>query len=201
MEELRQFKMADGGTVVEMGSRDGHDAKKMADIFNADRVITIEANPESFVDIQRDHPNFENYNVAISDKSGELDFYRVNRDQSEGVRGASSLLNRNDDLLVGISSIIKVPALTMDEFVTLHDIKAIEVMKIDVEGATYEVLSKFSKIRMTRLLHIESEHQEFWEGQHLYEDTVALMTEYGYTQVYFKPVFSGQSDSIWLRNE
>lgn len=201
MEELRKFKGLNGGTVVEMGSRDGHDANAMAIMFNAGRIITIEANPESFNDIQNYYPNFENYNIAISNRSGELDFCKVNRDQSEGIRGASSLLNRNDDLLVGISSIIKVPTVTMDEFVSLHNIDAIEVMKVDVEGATYEALSGFSKIRMTRILHIESEHYEFWEGQHLYEDTAALMTGYGYTQVYFKPVFTAQSDSIWLRNE
>lgn len=199
MHNLRHFTDKFGGTVVEVGSRDGHNAREIADIFRARRVVTIEANPECYADIERDYPQFENYNVAISNVCGTLDFYKVDHSHGETLLGQSSLLYKES--YDNIATKISVPALTMDEFVERRGIGKIEVMKIDVEGATYEVLEGFSKIRMTRLLHIESEHREFWHGQHLYEDTANFMTQAGYEQVYFAPVWTDQSDSIWLRKD
>lgn len=199
MQELRKFVAKGGGTVVELGSRDGHNAKDMASIFNARRVITIEANPDCHADIESSYPEFENYNLAISNKSGIIDFYKVGHEHGETLLGQSSLLYKSS--YDKIATKIQVPALTMDAFVEKRGIGSIECMKIDVEGATYEVLEGFSKIRMTRLLHIESEHFEFWQGQKLYDDTAAFMAEAGYEQVYFAPVWTEQSDSVWLRKD
>lgn len=199
MQELKQFKIRNGGTVIELGSRDGHNAQEMADIFLPDRIITIEANPRCWEDICKSYPHFENYNVAISNRSGSMDFYAVRHDFDPVLLGQSSLLYKPS--YDNIADKIEVSALTMDDFVEQHNISEIEVMKVDVEGATLEVFEGFSKIRMTRLLHVESEHKSFWEGQRLYEDTASFLTDAGYEQVFFAPVWTDQSDSIWLRKD
>lgn len=197
MNEFRPFVEHKGGTVVEIGSRDGHDADKMTKIFRASRTIVVEANPECYDDIIRSYPKYESYNVAISDSCGEMDFWKVDGRYGETLLGQSSLLYK--DSYRDIATKIRVPALTMDDFVGIHDIDAIEAMKIDVEGATIKVLNGFSNIRITRLIHVESEHKPFWDGQSLYEDTASFLTAAGYEQVYFMPVWTDQSDSIWRR--
>lgn len=197
MDELRPFVKGFGGTVVELGSRDGHDAAKMADIFQASRVIAIEANPYCAGEINRTYPEFEVVNVAIAQQTGMVKFYAVKPEYGEVILGQSSLLYK--DAYREIANEILIPAYTMDDFVESLKIDEIECMKIDVEGATYEVLEGFTKIRMTRLFHIESEHKEFWEGQKLYEDTARFMEDAGYEQVYFAPVWTEQSDTIWQR--
>lgn len=199
MDELRTFVKDPGGIVVELGSRDGLDAEKMAGIFTASRVVTIEANPESFGNIVLRFPQFENYNVAISNVIGEADFWQVNAKFGDVIVGQSSLMYKES--YDTIAEKIRVPVMTMDKFVEVAGIDEIEVMKIDVEGATYEALEGFTKIRMTRLLHIESEHEQFWTGQHLYEDTEKFMTDAGYERVYYQPVWTNQSDTIWLRKD
>lgn len=197
MKEFKPFVQEFGGTVVEIGSRDGHDASSMSTMFKAARTIVIEANPECVKDIIRDYPEVEIYNIAITNKSGWVEFYAMNHDNPAPALGQSSLLYR--PMYDTLASKITVPGDTMDEFVRMARIDHIEAMKIDVEGATYQVLEGFTKIRMTRLLHIESEHKEFWAGQKLYEDTARLMKEAGYEQVYYKNVFEAQSDTIWQR--
>lgn len=197
MKEFNQFVESRGGTVVELGSRDGHDAKRMSDIFGADRVITIDANPHCWGNIERDYPEFENHNLAISNKSGQFTFYAVRPEHGAGALGQSSTLYRN--FYKEIADEITVNTMTMDEFVRAQNIESIEAMKIDVEGATFEVLQGFSNIRMTRLFHIESEHKVFWEGQHLFEDTKDFMEQHGYEQVYFATAWVDQSDTIWRR--
>lgn len=198
MDELRDFvRPGTGGTIIELGSRDGHNAKDISMLMDADRVITIEANPECHANIESAYPEFENYNVAISDRMGEIDFYAVRSEFGETLLGQSSFLYKPS--YENIADKIRVKSVTMDSFVFENNIDSIEVLKIDVEGATFEVLSGFTKIRMTRLLHIESEHRQFWEGQHLFEDTESFMLAAGYEQVYFAPVWTDQSDTIWRR--
>lgn len=197
MDELRPFVKGFGGTVVELGSRDGHDAAKMEEIFQAERVIAIEANPYCAREINRNYPEFEVVNVAIAQQTGRVKFYAVKPEYGEVILGQSSLLYK--DAYREIANEILIPAYTMDDFVESLKIDEIECMKIDVEGATYEVLEGFTKIRMTRLFHIESEHKEFWEGQKLYDDTARFMEDAGYEQVYFAPAWTDQSDTIWRR--
>lgn len=199
MYELIPFVDKLGGTVVELGSRDGHDADKMTRIFRADRTVVIEANPYCYNNIVRDYPTFETHNVAIGSSTGPVDFWKVGEEFGEVVLGQSSLLYKPS--YDTIATRISVQGYTMDDFVDAIGIEDIAAMKIDVEGATYEVLEGFSRIRMTRLLHIESEHFEFWDGQKMYDDTALLMQEAGYEQVYFAPVWTNQSDSIWLRRD
>lgn len=197
MKELLPFVDEQGGTIVELGSRDGHDAKTMADIFQASRVVTIEANPECHAQIERDYPEFENYNCAILDRTGNVDFYRVRSTFPAPNIGQSSIMSR--DIYAGMADVITVPGLTMDSFTEEHHISEIAVMKIDVEGATYQVLEGFSKIRMTKLLHVEAEHVQYWDYQRLYSDVAEFLVNAGYEQVYFTYAYDEQSDSIWRR--
>jgi FkbM family methyltransferase len=198
MQELLPFVNSSvGGTVIEIGSRDGHDANAMSYLFGARRTVIIEANPECFWDIVRDYPYYEAYNVAITNESGPVEFYAMHYENPAPALGQSSLLYR--ELYDTLASKIVVPGYTMDHFTERANINSIEAIKIDVEGATYQALQGFTKIRMTRLLHIESEHKEVWPGQKLYADTVDFMKDAGYEQVYFKHVFESQSDTIWQR--
>lgn len=199
MKVLAPFKKHDGGTVVEVGSRDGHDAKAMADVLRAGRIITVEANPESAEGIRQAYPEFENYCLAIGDRVGDVDFYAVDKQHGPAHVGRSSTLYR--DIYDYEARRIQVSMVTMDEFVDTAGVRDIECMKIDVEGATYQVLTGFTKLRMTRLLHIEAEHLPYWPGQHLYDDVADHLTSAGYTQMYFAYVDKGQSDSVWLRDD
>lgn len=199
MKEFIPFVKSYGGTVLELGSRDGQDANAMSSIFKAERTVIIEANPECYDDIELDYPQFENYNCAITNKTGPVEFFAMNHDNPPPALGQSSLFNR--EIYDTLATKIIVDGFTMDDFTDNNDITSIEAMKIDVEGATYEVLEGFTKIRMTRLLHIESEHRVFWPGQKLYRDTAEFMYDHGYKQVYFQPVFEDQSDSIWMRKD
>jgi FkbM family methyltransferase len=201
IQELIKFYDSPGGVVVEAGSRDGHDAKVIGDMFKAGRVIILEASPYCYKEIVKTYPDFESHNIAIvgPDQDKLVDFWQVNPNHGDDLLGSSSTLYK--PMYEKIATKIKVPAMTMDEVVASLNIDAIEVMKIDVEGATYELLQGFSKIRIAKILHLESEHQEFWSGQHLYEDTKVLLEKMGYEQVFWARVWDNQSDSIWIRND
>lgn len=199
VDALRQFvePARAGGTVVEVGSRDGHDAAAMRDMFRATRVVTVEANPDAHKRITARYPLFENHCVAVLDRTGTTSFNRVRAHLPAPEVGRSSVLER--DIYANTADRITVPCLTMDDLVASLEIEAIEALKIDVEGATYEALAGFTRLRMARLLHVEAEHREYWTGQHLYNEVADLLTESGFEQVHFEYAYEDQSDSIWRR--
>lgn len=199
VEALRPFASEAplGSTVIEVGSRDGHDAEAMRKMFWAGRVVTVEANPEMYQQIENTYPEFDNCCAAITDRNGAVGFNRVRSYRSATKIGQSSILNR--DIYRKHADRLKVPGRTMDYLVDVLGITEIAAMKIDVEGATYQVLSGFQKLRMCYLLHIEAEHREYWKGQHQYEDVAALLKEQGFEQVHFEMTYTDQSDSVWRR--
>jgi FkbM family methyltransferase len=192
-------------TVLEIGSRDGDDAEKLRKEFNIDskNVWVIEPNPIQQSKIIKKYPNINLIKRPIFNEEKKIIFYGV--DVSDQIlNGVSSLLNRVDDLYSKINT-NKIELETMLGS-TLLDIinEEIDLCKIDVEGATYEVLESFGdKIKNIKSVHIESEHRIVWVKQKLYNDVSELLKSMGFEQIYFQYCNNDtlQSDSIWTQTK
>lgn len=186
--------------ILEIGSRDAHDANILKNFFNIsdEDVYVVEPNPNQQVYISKYYPNFNLIKNAIYNKDGKLKFNAVNQ---SGFIGVSSLLDRNDGLYSKIdSNTIKVDVITGDKLLSIIG-KEIDLCKIDVEGATYEVLESFKDdIFKIKSIHIECEHKQVWVDQKLYNDVKNYLESKGYVQIYFTYVnnIPLQSDSIWV---
>ena len=77
-----------------------------------------------------------------------------------------------------------------DGVITIEDgiitgLDEIDLVKIDVEGATYEVLESFgSDINKLKFIHLEAEYVQFWQNQKLYSDVSNLLLGYGFKEAY-----------------
>jgi hypothetical protein len=93
-----------------------------------------------------------------------------------------------------------VEAITGEELLAMIE-GPIGACKVDVEGATLEVLQSMgNSIHRVQTFHLECEHEEVWVGQALYNQVAAFMIAKGYEQVDFDFVMPGlQSDSIWIK--
>ena len=82
------------------------------------------------------------FSQALSDTNGAANFY-----ESDRVHGWSGL--------VRIDSFKKYPVktITLDSFCTLHEIKEIEVLKIDVQGWEYAVLKGAAQLLKAKAIH------------------------------------------------
>ena len=183
---------------LEIGSRDGHDAKKFADQFDNIDVNIIEPAPNSYRNIISAYPSFSVFNIACSDKSGRAKFNNITR----GNIGASSLMDREYYKRVG-ADVIEVDVIRGDEFLKQNNIQQIDGCKIDTEGHTYEVLKGFGdELSKIKSMHIEAEMVEVWDGQVLYNDIKTFLEEKEYKNFYFieynHPTI--QSDSIWIHS-
>lgn len=190
-------------TILEIGSRDGNDAETLRSIFKIEpkNVWVVEPNPIQQNKIIDKYPDINLITSPIFNEEKMITFYGVNvSDQT--LNGVSSVLNRVDDFYEKTNT-DKIEMKTMLGSVLLEKINTgIDLCKIDVEGASYEVLESFGdKIHNIKSIHIECEHRVVWKDQKLYEDVSEFLNKNDFTQIYFSYCGNDtlQSDSIWVQ--
>lgn len=189
-------------SILEIGSRDGHDANFFKESFNIcpRNVFIVEPNPSQAKKIKETYAEYNLFEVAIFNESKEMDFYEVYDEHIDPI-GISSLKQRNDDWYERFKTRkIKVSAITGKEL--LDKIASpIQICKVDVEGATYEVLESLGEnIKLIDSFHLETERAQFWKDQKLHEDICEYMKSKGYVILWSDDAYP-QTDTIWIKPE
>lgn len=193
-------------SVIEIGSRDGIDAdilrKELG--LNGENIHVIEANPNMAFNIRMRFPDMKTHNVAFSDTIGQSDFYQVNSDRDD-FNGLSSILYRKEYEVKELNiQKIKVNTITASSFIDEYNLKDI-VVKIDVEGFSYEVLKGFEeKLSEIMCIHVETEDIMIWDNQKTTFDIFNLLKN-DFIRVTKKMVSDEnhytQYDEIWVNKK
>lgn len=172
---------------LDIGSGDGFDCGLIKEAFPGTRCIAIEPYESWEVGDQ-----VEKHRDVIGDRNGECLFYV--KDLS-GVHGMYPRLSRTT-----ISTSV-MDVVTLDSFCKREGIEFVDAMKIDVEGAAWDVLIGASEVLKTvKAVHIETEWVGLFNGQTLEDAVFPVLERSGLTQVWSYRVENlGQGDSIWLR--
>lgn len=194
---LDNFGEVEIPVVVEVGSRDGHDAVELARRISRGgayqeelgAVMCFEPNPVSAQAIRRNYPLVYVVEKAASDKTGRAEFMAY--EGNEGDVGSSSLnLNWKGDDLAG--EVITVDTVRLDEVLANDEV---DIMKIDVEGHSLEVLHGLGdKLRLVKVYHIETES---WTGSDA--AVKKYMTEHGYMLYDEMEQYGGMPDLVFVR--
>lgn len=192
-------------TILEIGSRDANDSELLRGFFdiNPKNVWIVEPNPIQHNKIISKYPEFNLIKYPVFNEEKEILFNAVDVND-QVLNGVSSVLDRVDNLYDRINTNkIKIKTILGSELLSIVNLD-VDLCKIDVEGATYEVLESFGDdIIKIKSMHIECEHREVWVNQKLYNDVKQLLIVKGYTEVYFNYCNNDtlQSDSIWVLND
>jgi FkbM family methyltransferase len=179
--------------IFDIGSRDGKDAKKLLSFYPNSNVYAFEASPMEYESFREENSNINWINLAIYDKEEEITLYVKGY-----LSGVHSLRNKSDI----IGSEIKVLTKRIDSFCLENNISSIDVVKLDVEGCSYEVLKSFGDLLSNvKTLHVETETIQYFEGQFL-EDSVfnLLLKDFIMVEKNFREEVK-QSDSIWINKK
>jgi FkbM family methyltransferase len=187
--------------VFEIGANFAQDADYLMEQFDLtpNDIYVFEAHPEIYDAIKKIH-KFNAFNVAVFNSDQELEFNifpltHINT-------GWSSLFGAGWSSLFGnTGEKIKIEAIRMDNFMIKNNIKTIDFLKIDVEGATYHVLEGFGeRIKDIKCMQIEAEHNEW--AVITYEKIAELLTANDFELVhFFRNNSMKQSDSFWIKRE
>lgn len=191
VEEFVEYFPENPKVILELGAREAHDSLYFKRLYPQARVVAVEANEHVWKEHYTDEIEF--INAGIFNKSTRLKFHL-----NEKKLGISSFRNRGDRYGSQVVYIDTIPA---SAFCLHHRIDEIDVLKLDVEGCSYEVLESFGeKLKNIKLMHIETETEEYFEGQFLEEKVFNFLLDNGFELLKHSQCADlNQYDSIWRK--
>lgn len=193
--------------VYEVGSRDGNDGHELAtriyngqDFWRDTKLVLFDCNPPQIEVIKRDYPKATLITDAISNKKSTVDFMQIHGDIN--MVGSSTMNTKRNDPWIKETTTIKVPTRRLDSVIKElgHENTDIDIMKIDIEGYTWEALESLGKyLRNVRVFHLETEIQGVARNK-TNLDIALFMQERGYICTALENEW-GESiqDQVWLR--
>tara|TARA_Y100000361_G_C11160490_1_gene346984 strand:+ start:2917 stop:3438 length:522 start_codon:yes stop_codon:yes gene_type:complete len=165
--------------------------------IDAEKIYVLEAHPVFFTQIKKTYPNFEVYNLAAWNKTEDVHFFAT----SHAHDGRSSVKDRDIYENSGFVS-ITVSGSRMDDFFKSQKIPPPDIVKIDVEGAAFEVLQGFGEeLSNVKLVQVETEQREIWQEQKIKDSVFNILHEAGFSLAWQVDLGINQNDSVWVNNK
>lgn len=161
---FRKYFGAKAPVIIDVGTRDGDDANFLYTELQGHQVIAIDANPVCVELTRKRYPWMQVYSTAITEKDETVTFNQVISDNLE-VLGTSSIFSKDtsvnppaqfyEDKIQEIS----VTGTRMDSLLkNAHPEGTIDIVKVDTEGYTWQVLQGFGeRLKDVKLFHLETE--------------------------------------------
>lgn len=189
------FDDSDIQTIVEVGSLNGADSLFFKHHFPHARVVAIEGLRENFEKYMLNLEGIECLHAVIADHDEQTAFHVKDTNGIHGIFDRGKRYGRAQRVVQcsRLDSIFDSP---------------VDMLKIDVEGATYEVLIGMGDLlSQAKVLHVETEDFPFFQGQRLHDDVATLLGDKGFAMVKKTSVgihnpagdIHHQHDSVWIR--
>jgi len=166
---------------LEIGAYTGEQSIYISEQLPDTKVFAYEANPYNYAKYTVSKKNLEYIHQAVSNYTGNTTFYlqtKRNPKKTKYVRGNNSLLKRNDEKTIYEEVVVKCD--TLDNM--FYHSKGSFALWIDAEGHGFEILQKGTNVLdNTKIIFIEVESKEFWQGQQLDNDVIKLLKNKGFT--------------------
>lgn len=149
---IRSLVKTESPVLLDIGAHKGESVAYLRKAFPNSFIFSIEPDPDSFqalTDLKA--PNHRCLNLAVSNQSGEMSFYKneishtnslfkVNSKSQDSIRIQNAIKNNDTSVFKSFNREIKVRAVTLDDLVDEENMERIDLLKIDVQGAEALVL-------------------------------------------------------------
>jgi FkbM family methyltransferase len=169
-----RFPIQAEDVVVDIGAHIGGFSIRAARQAKRGQVHAYEASGRNHVMLEKNKllnkvENLFIHNQAVSDRCGELKFFMPSNNGALG-----SLMQESD------SPMETVQATTLTDIVQENNLKQIDYLKMDVEGAEYDILFNCPAKALLKVHRIVMEYHEFEGHQRNHRDLVKLLKSHGF---------------------
>jgi FkbM family methyltransferase len=175
-------------TFFDIGASVGHFAVSICGEYQIEKGILIEPVSKLTPILEEKFPDrdiFKILNIAVSDSNSVADFY-----VDEAFDSVSSLLkiyNKSDELIslnINESIATKIQTLTLDDITKRQNLSAIDLIKIDVQGAEHLVLrSGIETLKKTKMVYTEFSFKPLYEASSVFVDLYKIFYENNFVLV------------------
>jgi len=184
---IKQY-IPDNPVIVEAGCFDGSDTLKLSQFWPAATIHAFEPVPEIFAILLKNtcqRANIAHYNVALSSHTGSAPLHLSSKPTDpEAPFRAASLLQPKERLRwsdVTYPKTIEVNTITLDSWAEQQGIDHVDFLWLDVQGYALPILQASPRMVSTlRVLYVEVEFIEAYEGQHQYHAVKTWLESQGF---------------------
>jgi len=184
-------------TIVDAGSMDGSDALLLKQAFSNSVAYAIEGLPNNYNNYIKDNTEIIGIECVIASYDGEITYYQKNINGIHGIYDRGSSYGTHT---------LTLPCFKFATIINKYNIPTIDILKIDVEGASYDLLLSLEQnIHDIKIMHIETETYPFFNGQTLHMDVCKLLEHNNFecVDIVFVEIEHNrfQSDSVWVNKK
>jgi FkbM family methyltransferase len=187
---FRKHFDSDAPVIIDIGTRDGDDAYYLYKNLNSTRVIAIDANISAVKNAQDKYPWMNVVYGAATHQDGDTEFHIVKGDNKEA-SGTSSIFSKDKSIdpapeyYANKIEKVTVPSTRMDTLLARLGInEKIDVVKVDTEGYSWQVLQGFGdRLKDVRLFHLETEKTSIHDDHITTEKITQFMEDNGFALV------------------
>ncbi len=183
--------------IFEVGALDAKDSLLFKQSFPDANVYAFEGLPENYEMYMKDLENIYTFNKVVFNYDGKTIFHKKEINGIHGVFDRGSAYG---------TETLSVKCYRLDSICRDLNVDHIDMIKIDVEGATYEVLDGMGDILNTvKIMHIETEDHEGFKGQKFDNYVTQFLLDKGFKILKKFPCVENnkgefQFDSVWIKD-
>lgn len=196
-------------TIVEVGARDCTETLLFNNLILNPIIYAFECNPDTLAICRKTVKNYNNIHLiekAVSDIDGKIKFFQIDRNKTttswkDGNPGASSLFRASGKYPIEkyVQNETEVKSITLYTFMTSYNIKSIDMLWMDAQGAELLVLKGLKKnISNVKLIHLETEFFEIYKEQPLFKDIKKWLNTHGFLLYKFTSFGKYSADVIFI---
>lgn len=208
----KRFLNEDINVIFEIGARYCLDTLGFNRIIPKAKIFAFECNPRTLPVCRKAVKNIKNITLiekAVSDKIGKVKFFPTNPDETitthkNGNPGASSMfiVSSKYPTDIIIQDEIEVESIRLKTFLKQNDIKAIDLLWMDIQGAELMALRGLEDdLSNVKLIHTEIEFIDIYEGQPLFKDVKKFLNERNFYLYDFTYISAYFGDAIFVNSK
>jgi FkbM family methyltransferase len=177
------IKQAGIKTVIDVGAHAGEFSSAVRTVLPNARIYAFEPLPECCDEIRLKlgHGPFQVFQVAVGDRSGQVEFWRSSFTKSSSVLPMAQL-HREAFPWSASNECLTVPLMRLDDYVDKVEVEPKVLLKIDVQGYEDRVLrGGLQFLKRVDWIVVEVSFRPLYEGQGQFADVYDFLVKQGFS--------------------
>jgi FkbM family methyltransferase len=169
-------------TVIDIGAHIGLFSVFCAVLNPQCKIFCFEIDKDNFEKLEQNIKNCKvknviPFNLAVTDKAGVIDYYPGGDCSEFSTTQISFSNNRKPIVDEGLNPVGRGKSITLNEVFEKNNIDSVDFLKLDCEGAEFEILYATTEKNLKKINKIGGEYHEY--GKYTVDDLIAYFSKFG----------------------